>query len=884
MLLRRVLSVAGRLLRPRRAEQQLDDELQEFLDASTADKIRGGMSPGEARRLALVELGGVEQAKERVRTYQRGAWIDEISRDVRYAIRMFARNPGFTLVIVLTLTLGIGANTAIFGLIDALMLRSLPVRDPQRLVQISIGSDATTGPETLSYPIVGVLAAQREIFAGVAGFNTATFDTGVPGNVVKVPGALVTGGFYETLGLEPVAGRLIAPADDRPGAPLVAVLSFGYWDRQFDRRLDIAGQSIRLNGVPVTIVGVSPRRFTGADVGSIADITVPVAALPQLDPPMAMLLGPGNFWLRVLARPAPGVSNEQTAARLTAMWPRISADAIPAHWPVSRQKDLAGSTFRARPGGTGFTFLRQQYGTALLVLMAVVGLVLLIACANVASLLLARASSRRREIALRLALGAGRARVVRQLLIESVLLSSAGAALGTGLAWLSSRFLVSMISTGPTGLAFDLSPNLRVLTFTSVVTIATALFFGVAPAVQATAIRPAPALKEDNRMSRTRSRLLPSLVSGQVALSLVLLVCAGLFGRTLQNLRQFDSGFDSENVLLSELPTSSSIALQQILGAVRHVPDVTSASLSTHTPLSGSTWSEPAVPAGQPIPDRDTALFVGASPRYFETLRIQVLAGRAFADDDSGAAPAVAIVNQRFADKFFPQQNPIGQHLAASIRGQKGTLVVVGLTKNVSATGLRVPPVPMVYVPLAQLPADTAATLEVRAGRDTARVSRDVREAIRANLPDASVEVRSLVSQVDDTMLQERMLATLTGAFGLLALGLACIGLYGLLAYGVAQRIREIGIRLALGAQRRGVTTMVLKDAVWLVVAGVGVGLPAAWMASRSVASLLFELTPGDPTAIVGGILALTTAALLAAYGPARRASRVDPLIALRHE
>ncbi|HYN06336.1 MAG TPA: ABC transporter permease [Vicinamibacterales bacterium] len=883
-LLHRILSVTRRLIRPNRAERELDDELQGFIDVSVTDKMRDGIPAAEARRLALLELGGVEQAKERVRTYQYGAWLDEAGRDAKYAWRMFARQPGFTAVVVLTLTLGIGANTAVFSLIDALMLRWLPVRSPHELVQLSISSDENDASVSLSYPIVGALAAQGEIFAGVTGFNTATFDVGTPGAVAKVPGALVTGAYYETLDLDPVIGRLLTPADDRPGAPLVAVLSYGYWVRQFARRPDIVGQSILLNGVVVDIVGVSPRGFVGAEVGAIADVTVPVAALPRLDPPMKALLGPGNFWLRVLARPRTGLSAADAEARFATAWPRISEPVIPAHWPASRRKELADASFRFSPGGTGWTFLRERYATPLFVLMGVAALVMLIACANVASLLLARASARRREIGVRLAIGAGRGRVVRQLMIESTLLSSTGALLGLGFAWLSGRVLVGMISTGPIPVEFDLTPNWHMLGFTTAVAVATAVAFGVAPALYATADGPAPALRVDTRTTASRSRLLPSLVSAQVALSLVLLVGAGLFSRTLHNLQTFDSGFTAADVLVVDLPSPRAAAPQELVEAIQGIPGVVSASVSTHTPLSGSTWSDPVVPAGQPIPDRDTALFVGVGPGFFETMRIPLLSGRSFTIQDSAHSPGIAVVNERFAQRFFPKQNPIGQRLSASVMGQKRDLTIVGLARNVNATSFRVAPPSTVYVAHAQLPGEPGAILEIRAGGPTGPVASAVRERLRSKLPSAPIEVRLLSAQVDATMVQERMMATLSAAFGLLALVLACIGLYGLLAYGVARRVKEMGIRLALGAQRRRVTALVLWSAARLVLVGIAVGLPVAWTASRWIESLLFNLNPRDPAAAAFAVVALAATALLAAYLPARRAARVDPLVALRHE
>jgi len=881
----RLASVLRWLFNRKRAEQALDDELQAFIDMSAAEKMRDGLPPAQARRLAVLELGGLEQAKERVRTYRHGAWLDEVGRDVRYAFRIFVKNPGFTIIIVLTLALGIGANTAIFSLTDALMLRWLPVRSPQELIQVKLQAPRGRGPggESFSYAIVRALADQHEIFMGVAGFSGFSFDVGPPGSVGRVPGAMVTGGYYETLGLNPVIGRLLTREDDQPGAPLVAVAGYGYWERQLGRSPGAVGQIVWINGVPVTIVGVSPRGFVGATVGSVADVTMSVAALPRVNPSAAPLLGPGNFWLRVLARPRAGVSIPQATARLNGVWPQISEPVIAPHWPAARRKAMADSVFQLSPGGTGWTYLRDVYRKPLFVLMAVVGLVLLIACANVASLLLARASARRREIAVRLAIGASRSRIVRQLLIESTLLSVIGAAFGIGLAWVSGRFLVNMISTGRAQIVFDLTPNWHILGFTSVVAIATGVLFGVAPALQTTGAG-SVALKDDPRMSGSRSRLLPSLVSAQVALSLVLLAGAGLFVRTLQNLQNLDPGFNAEGVLLVDLEGRRTAVPQELLDHVQRVPGVLSASLSTHTPLSGSVWSEPAVPAGQPIPERDNAYFIGAGPHFFATMQIQLLSGREFTDRDSADSPAVAVVNEVFAQRYFAKQNPVGRHLSANVRGRRRELEIVGLAKNTNAAGLRAAPPPTVYVSYAQLTGDFPTTSALRATGPLGRVASAIQQALQSKLPGAPIEVRPLSTQVEATIVQERMMATLAGGFGLLALTLACVGLYGLLAYSVTQRTKEIGIRMALGAQGTRVVTLVLKGAARLVLVGIALGLPAAWAASRWVESMLFGLAPTDPASIGGAIVLLTTAAQIAAYLPARRASRIDPLTALRHE
>ncbi len=885
-LLHRLLAIVDWVLRRDRAERRLDDELQAFIDESAADKMRAGVPPDEARRLARLELGGIEQAKERVRTYRHGGWLDEVGRDARYGARMCARNPAFSLVIIMTLALGIGANTAIFSVIDALMLRWLPVPHPEELALLSLRAPSDQGPggTSFSYAIARAVADQRQIFSGAAGFTSFVFEAGPPGAIARVPGAMVTGDYYGTLGLTPAAGRLLTRQDDEGGAALTAVISYGYWERQFAASSDAIGRTIRVNGVPVTVVGVSPSGFAGATVGAPADITMAVGALPWVAPDAAPLLGAGNFWLRILARPREGVSVRQAMLRLNGMWRRQSDSLLPPHWPPAQRKMVAGTLFEATPGGTGWTYLRDIYRQPLLVLMGMVGLVLLIACANIATLLLARATGRRREIALRLAMGAGRGRVVRQLLIESALLSAIGAALGVALAWVSGRFLVGMMSGPDASTVLDVTPNRHVLAFAGVAALATAALFGVVPALQATASSPAEALKEDGRVSSSRSRLLPSLVSAQVALSMVLLAGAGLFVRTLQNLRDLDPGFEADGVLLAELEGRRTQLPQDFLDSLRRIQGIASASFSTHTPLSGAVWSEPAVTAGRALPDRDNAYFVGAGPAFFATMGIRVLSGREFTERDAAGAPGVAIVNEAYAERHFAGRNPVGEHLSARVRGQLKDLEIVGVVENIRAAGLREPPPPTVYVAYAQLSDNLPTTLEVRAMAPLGRTAAAIRQALEARLPDAAITVRPLSAQVEATIVQERMMATLAGAFGLLALTLACVGLYGLLAYSVAQRTREIGIRMALGAQAAKVVGLVLGRAARLVAIGIAVGIPAAWAGSRAVRSMLFGLTPADPFVMAAATVLLVGAAQLAAYLPARRAARVDPLTALRHE
>jgi putative ABC transport system permease protein len=828
----------------------------------------------------IKELGNRTRAAEEVRSVWGWPRIEEFYRDAQYAFRMMRANPGFATTVVLSLALGIGANTAIFSLIDALMLRWLPVRNPQELVLVKTRSKGDVSfRENFSYPIVRALAEQKDIFAGVAGFSGTGFLVGPPGSVNSVNGAWVTGEYYETLGLNPLTGRLLGRADDEPGAPDVAVITDGYWERQFSRNPGIIGQTIPVNGIPVTIVGVSPAGFTGANVGQIADITMPIANITQVNPTMAVLLNPGNFWLRALARPRDGVSARLAESRLQGVWPEIAARLLPPNFPSRLRKAFLETELQLAPGGTGHTFLREMFKKPLLVLMAAVGLVLLIACANVANLLLARASARQREIAIRLAIGAGRGRIVRQLLTESTLLAILGAVLGVGLAWATTRWLVDSFSAAWGKVTFDLTPNVHVLGFTALLAIGTGIFFGLAPALRATAV-----------VGSRKSRLSSVLMTTQVALSLVLLIGAGLFVRTLQNLRNVDVGFNKEGVLLVSLDgrregyqgASLAAFYDRLLARIGQLPGVLSASLSQGTPLGNGTWTERVARDGDLLPENENAIFLPVTPRFFETLQTPLLQGRDFNDHDTGTFK-VAIVSEAFAQRYFPNENPVGQFLLASVTKPPSRLEIVGVVRNIATEGIRLNPYPTVYVSYRQREPQNA-NIELRAAGSLSQVAQAVRTELRAKLPSTAVEVHGLTEQVEASLIQERMMAMLGSGFGALALVLACVGLYGLLAYSVARRTKEMGIRMALGARPLVVEAMVVRDAVRLVLIGIALGLPTAWAASRLIASMLFHLKPTDPATLAGAALVLLAAALTAAYLPARRASRVNPMTALRHD
>jgi predicted permease len=870
-----------------RALEGLGDEIRDHLEREVATNVARGMSPAEARRQARLRFGSVRRVQEDARAAWTWRSLEQLRQDLRCGLRSCRKSPAFVTVAVLTLSLGIGANTAIFTLIDALLLRSLPVPDPAQLLQISMtpaGSRESALSDSLSYPVVRLLADQRDIFEGVGGFSTFTFDVGVPENVRRTPGAFVTGAFYETMGLAATVGRLLSREDDERDAPLVAVITDGYWERAFARDPQVVGQRLVVNGRPATIVGVSPPGFTGAQVGWAADVTLPVSAIVQVRPEFSSLLGPGNIWLRVLARPRAGISLAQADASLALRWAQLSSGAIAPEFPAERRSSITNARFDLRPGATGWTNLRDLFQRPLYVLMALVGLVMLIACANVAGLLLARATARQKEIAIRLAIGAGRGRLVRQLLTESALVSLSSAVLGIYLAQFLSRYLVDLLSTGPLQVAFDLSATWQVLAFTLGLAAVTTLLFGLAPAWQATARKPVDALKAMSA-GAFRGRLLPTVVTAQVALCLVLLVGAGLFIRTLQNLRTLDTGFEHHGVLLVDLGGQHPRTFyQDALDIVRGIPGVVSVSVSTNTPLSGAGWSEKVTIDGQ-LQGREPS-FLAVSPQYFATLQTPILRGRDFSADDEGPVARVAIVNETFARRYFPRQDPLGMRFVATVAPSPVELEIVGLVSDVVGNDLRAAPPETVYVPYfqVQVMSQNFSTLQVRVVASTAPLSEAIRRELQPRVLGSPVEIRSLTAQLDAASVRERLVTSLATGLGVLALTLAAVGLYGLLAYSVTARTREIGVRVALGANPRKVVALVLRQGARPVFVGLIIGLAGAAALSRLVAGMLFGLTPLDPATFVGVSVLLGAVALVASCIPAHRATQLDPLVSLRTE
>jgi putative ABC transport system permease protein len=862
-----------------RLDRELDAELQFHLEMQAEDNARAGMDLRNARDAAARSFGGVEQIKERHRERRSFAGIESIFRDLHYALRTMRGNPGFTATAVLSLALGIGANTAIFSLIDAILLRSLPVGHPERLVQIVLPVSGGRPTQAFSYPLVRDLAARAGIFEGLAGFSPERFETA---DGTRTLGAYVSGGYFATLRLVPIAGRLLTEADDHSGEPPVAVISDGYWARRFGRDPRAIGQSIRIEHGSATIVGVSPPGFEGMDVAQPADITLAIAATAQLEPGYrTQTLGYNYYGRQIVARLRDDVpiaqARSEAQAKLAVVWPQ----AVRAATPYGNKALLAAKP-ELLPAGNGWTDLRPQFQKPLLVLMGIAGAVLLIACANLANLLLARSTARQREIAVRLAIGAGRGRVVRQLLTESVLLAVTGAVFGLAIAWLGSRFLVELLSSAQRiPITLDVAPNAHILLFASLAAVATTLLFGLAPAFRATAQGPAGALKDNAaHFTRRQGWLASALVIAQVSLSLLLLIGAGVFIRTLLNLKNLDAGFRRDGVLIAEITAPAGFKGPQLNAFFRELPDrarrlpgVVSVGLSDNTPLRGLFIRQEVRIPGRP--PGEYALRDRLGPGYFETLRTPLLQGRDFTFDDSRTAPGVVIVNQAFVREFFPSGNALGQHVNVG-----EDLEIVGIVGDVRSKSLREPGSPAMYCSMFQGPLSTNFTdLVVRSSGSLSQLAAELRREF--SLTDRTA-VHALDEQVEKTLIQERLMASLAGAFGALALILAMVGLYGLLAYTVSRRTHEVGIRMALGAKQSQVLWMVIKDALALLAAGAALGIPLAWPLSRLVSSLAFGLTPADPSTIAVSAAMLVIFGIVAAFVPARRAARVEPMNALR--
>ena len=822
--------------------------------------------------------------------------LDTLIKDLRYAIRMLWKSPVFTLAVVLSLALGIGANTAIFSLINAVMWRTLPVNDPESLVLLthSRGSDFTGG---FTYQQYRIMRQASGGFTELAAWSSARLNVSVDGSVEPTTeGQLVSGNYFSLLGVSPIAGRAISAEDDVvPNGHPVAMISYGYWKRRFGLSPAVVGRDIAISGTRFTVIGVTPPEFFGLEVGTSPDLFLPVLMQPTAMPDLESLVDQPiiyRTWLQVVSRVADGTTAAQAAAQLEPAYNQEVPTANKGGGPP-----LPPERLRVEPAATGISDLRRQFSQPLFILMGIVGIVLLIACANTANLLLARAASRSGEFGVRLALGAGRRRLIRQLLVESIVLGLTGGLCGVLLAGIATRLLVAYMSAGQTPIVLELTPDLRVLTFTAAISILTGILFGLTPALRATRIDLTPSLKTVGRSVRGGLRSGKLLCVTQVALSLILLIGAGLFVRSLQKLNAQDLGVDRSRVLIVRVEPRGSDQrnipgttprldriYRDLLGRIAAIGGVQSCSLAQFTP---TTLRGNSVPFTLPSGAEQRALVPMIYPNFFETMGIGLAAGRDFNDGDlSPQSPLVAIVNETFARRAFNGAPAVGQHL----RQRDALIEIVGVVRDSRYTSVREETPPTVYQTFLQTRTGRGQmALYVRTAASAGAVLSQVRQAvldIDRDLP--LFAIHTLAEEMGAVLIRDRMVATLSTVFSALALLLASVGLYGLLSFSVVQRTSEMGIRMALGANRADVVWTVMREALLLVGAGVTIGVPVALalgrLASNRISGLLFGLQATDPPTIAAATILLALIATGAAYMPARRASRVDPMVALRNE
>ncbi len=883
-------------------ESEADTELRFHFDQQVEKHLKTGLTREEAIRRARIEFGGHEQLKEDIRDARGVNFVETLIQDIRYGLRILGRTPVITGIAILSLALGIGANTAIFSLIDTVMLRLLPVQKPEELVQVLRANFSGGGEGTPSFtnPLWEEIRDHQDVFSGAFAWGENRFDLAQGGAVQNASGIFASGDFFNTLGVRPVAGRLITPADDTRGCPAVAVLSYGFWQDHFGATPSAIGSTISLSNHPFQIIGVSSPGFYGVDVGSKFDVAIPICSADVFDGKDSRLDHRSWWWLRIIGRVKPGISKDQLKARLGVLSPQIFTGALPKNWDEKGQARFLKLTLVAAPAATGMSWVRRQFAQPLNILMGVVGLVLLIACANIASLMLARAAARHKEIAVRKALGASRARLIRQLLTECVLLSTAGAVLGIVFARWGSALLVRYISTKSDTIFLDLTFDWRVLSFTAAVALLTGLLFGVLPAFRSTRVSLTSAMKGSQTAdaeSRTKFRPGKWIVAMQVALSLVLLMASGLFLRSLVKLVTMDVGFDRSNVLIvhADLHTAKVAPEQQpamfedIESRLRTLPGVVSAGRSLITPVSHRIWNN-ALQVDTPNPptgEDAVAFFNFVSPGFFETLRTPLLAGRNFNDGDTKTSAQVAIVNETVARKFFANANPVGKFFRVQPEPGKNAvpIQIVGLVRDSKYESLREDNSATAYFPITQVPEHAEEqAFELRTATRPSALVPSVQEAVAGVSKTIPLDFSTLAQQVDDSLVQERLLATLSTFFGGLALLLAMIGLYGALSYLVAQRQPEFGIRMALGAPQKSILGLVMRDVVLVLAGGVIAGVCISLAVVGLLQKMLFGLAARDTVTLLASIGVLSAVAFFAGYLPARRAMRVDPMVALRYE
>ena len=898
---RRILNI----FRSNRISRDIKREMEFHIAERVDSLVAGGMSEAQARIVARRQFGNVSSKGEDTRRMDIADWVQSVAGDIRYTMRAIVHSPVFAVVTIASLGLGIGANTTIFTLLDAVVLRPLAVERPSELAYLAIDSagapmDGTGGDTWFTNPLWEQVRDRQDVFSAIGAFAKTSFDLAESGEARRVSGAYVSGEYFKTFAVTPAAGRLISKTDDFRGCAGLAVLGYRFWEREYGSAPNVVGQPIRLNGRLLDVVGISESSFRGPETGFEADVYLPICALPLMRDARD-LDARSSSWLRVIGRLPSDVDVRQARVRIADIAHAAFDETIPQHWRVEDQRDYATRTLRIRPAERGFSEVRADYSKALFALMAGVVLILLIACANVANLLLSRAEARYRELAIRLAIGAGRGRILRQLVTESIVLAVAGSLVGLFVARAGSSAMVAMLPTGHLSntVSLDLALNWRLLAFTALVASVTVALCGLYPAWRATRVSAQSAMKAQARgvvEGHTRFRLGKSLVAAQVALSVVLLVSAGFLVRTLNNLSRLDPGFTSDGVLLAsidlrraEVPAQATSEVQrQILERLRLTPGVVAASMSELTPVGGNYWNEELLIDGytpKSLMDGVT-WFNEVSDDYFTTLGTRLLAGRDFGAGDVPGSELVVIVNDKWARRFFGNQSPLGRHFRIhDNRKIKGPYTIVGLVENSKYSTLRDTAEAIAYLPKSQnAQGNSRVVVEARTSGSATSLIPAVRQALSDVNPRIIVDFQTLSRQLETSLQRERMLAVLSALFGWVALALAVLGLYGVMAYSVARRRQELGVRIALGALRGRVVRLVLGEVGVVVLIGLVIGVIGARVASTQVAPFLYGTAPADARVYIAAALVLATVAFVAALLPAWRAARVDPIEALREQ
>jgi predicted permease len=904
-----------------RIEREMDEELREFVAASTADKLRRGMPAEQAARAARVEMGSSNAVKHNICSATWESRVEILGRDLKHCVRGFSRSPGFTLIAVLSLALGIGANTAIFTLIKQVLLESLPVRDPQQLVTFGKSTGAGTlggvdlgTADLFTYDFARQLEADPGPFQSVAAYTSFSPRVSVrlpnTAAALQISANLVSGNFFSVLGAEPLLGRAIVPSDaDAPDRSAVAVISYHLWQQSFSSDPAILGKSISINATPFTVVGVMSAAFHGVQQElEPAEIWVPITMVREIVLQPGFLEPRSFYFLHMVAR-----RNRQSQLAADQVWlDRQIRDYVRAgegHTiSVARQQESERITVRLVSRAHGVSRLRSQYGDSLTILMAIVAVVLLIACANLANFLLARAIARQRETVTRLALGSSHGRIIRQSMLEALLLSLSGGLLGLGLAFTATRALIAFVAQGATYVPLDPSPDSAILWFTLGVSIFAGLLFGLAPALHVARASAMPAMNATTRTAagsggRTSRWWPKALVTSQIMFCLLLLVGAGLFLRTLRNLQNQDFGFERTHLLIADFapdlagynPAQIPALNQRVLERVSTIPGVRSAALAGSPPISFGTWNSSISLSGYtPGPKEDMgAVLNRVSGQYFETAGIPIVAGRPISPADTADNMKVAVVNETIARKFFPNGNAVGHTVKIDIDTIEGPWEIVGIASDTKSGNPREDPYRMVYLPVAQILGkhgegiqdSFADAILLRTVGDPASAINELRGAIAGIDPNLPIlQVRTMQDHLDTFTSQETLVSRLTAIFALLAVLLAAIGLYGVMSFNVVRRSNEIGIRIALGATGGGVQWMVLRESLALLTAGLVLGIPITLGAARLIRTQLYRMSPFDPTIFIAATAGITAVTVLSAWLPARRAAGVDPVVSLRCE